>query len=401
MKIGIIGAGFSGLYAAYLLEKSGATVTVYEKEELIGGHCRTIKGGYSHAELGTTFAFSHKIKELLLSLKVDYSERLIDRSFKDKDFNTVEHLSYREARELGGELHKLQSLLACYEEDLKGSDYGHIPEELIQPLCPFLQSHGLNNLCTALAPLMSSFGFGSIQTTSAYYALKVFDMDAINTFLRGEKLLFIKEGTGELIYQLSRHIKDIRTGLEVVKIDSAEDHVVITTPYSQESYDKVLVSAMMPSHVFTDGFYAHVMDKLTTNPYYTCIYAASDRNLPSTYYRDHMGQAHKLQFCHPTRHNHQTLLVAYAYGTMTSDHIDQISQDIKKSGVHIEHLITAKQWYIFPHLNQSNIEEDFYTEIDAYGKKSNIQLMGSLKAQPSIVNLYTSVKETISQLLKS
>ena len=42
MRVAIIGAGFSGMLAAYQLEKKGVHVTVYEKEEHIGGHCRTL-----------------------------------------------------------------------------------------------------------------------------------------------------------------------------------------------------------------------------------------------------------------------------------------------------------------------------------------------------------------------
>ena len=40
MKIAVIGAGISGLGAAYLLS-SKHTVDVYEKESRLGGHART------------------------------------------------------------------------------------------------------------------------------------------------------------------------------------------------------------------------------------------------------------------------------------------------------------------------------------------------------------------------
>ena len=37
MKIGIIGAGFTGLSAAYYLQKKGHSVTLFEKESYPGG----------------------------------------------------------------------------------------------------------------------------------------------------------------------------------------------------------------------------------------------------------------------------------------------------------------------------------------------------------------------------
>lgn len=43
MKIAIIGSGISGLGAAYLLHKAGNDVSVFEKNNYIGGHSRTIE----------------------------------------------------------------------------------------------------------------------------------------------------------------------------------------------------------------------------------------------------------------------------------------------------------------------------------------------------------------------
>ena len=40
-KVAIIGSGISGLYAAYKLSQNNV-VTLYEKENYIGGHTRTI-----------------------------------------------------------------------------------------------------------------------------------------------------------------------------------------------------------------------------------------------------------------------------------------------------------------------------------------------------------------------
>ncbi|MDX1948893.1 MAG: FAD-dependent oxidoreductase [Rickettsiales bacterium] len=43
MKIAIIGAGISGLGAGYLLNKNGYDITIFEKNDYIGGHSRTIE----------------------------------------------------------------------------------------------------------------------------------------------------------------------------------------------------------------------------------------------------------------------------------------------------------------------------------------------------------------------
>lgn len=55
MKIAIIGGGASGMVTAYLLDKHGHSVTVFEKQAMLGGHIRTlnknIKPSHNNSDL--------------------------------------------------------------------------------------------------------------------------------------------------------------------------------------------------------------------------------------------------------------------------------------------------------------------------------------------------------------
>ena len=42
MKIAVIGGGASGMVTAYLLDKKGHFVTVFEEQPVLGGHIRTL-----------------------------------------------------------------------------------------------------------------------------------------------------------------------------------------------------------------------------------------------------------------------------------------------------------------------------------------------------------------------
>lgn len=42
MKVAVVGGGFSGMLAAYLLEQKSAEVTLFERNEGLGGHCHTL-----------------------------------------------------------------------------------------------------------------------------------------------------------------------------------------------------------------------------------------------------------------------------------------------------------------------------------------------------------------------
>lgn len=52
MKVAVVGAGISGLVAAYELAKSGVKIVIYEKENYIGGHAKTVTVNGVDLDLG-------------------------------------------------------------------------------------------------------------------------------------------------------------------------------------------------------------------------------------------------------------------------------------------------------------------------------------------------------------
>ncbi|KAJ8763938.1 hypothetical protein K2173_003720 [Erythroxylum novogranatense] len=52
MRVAVIGAGVSGMAAAYVLAEAGAEVVLYEKEEYLGGHARTVNFDGVDIDLG-------------------------------------------------------------------------------------------------------------------------------------------------------------------------------------------------------------------------------------------------------------------------------------------------------------------------------------------------------------
>ncbi|OMO95382.1 Mycolic acid cyclopropane synthase [Corchorus olitorius] len=52
MRIAVIGAGISGLVSAYVLAKAGVNVVIYEKEDYLGGHAKTVNFDGVDLDLG-------------------------------------------------------------------------------------------------------------------------------------------------------------------------------------------------------------------------------------------------------------------------------------------------------------------------------------------------------------
>ncbi len=397
MRVAIIGAGFSGLLAAYLLEKRGINVTVYEKEAFAGGHCRTLVSKDLFVELGTVFCFSEHIKELLLELDISYSERFTYRNFVDHQYKKVEHLSHHEVAVLIEELFRLEKLLGTYCDNDRCLNYGRIHEDMLLPLSQFLNFHNLNTIGQVIAPQLSSYGFGSIDDVQAYYAFNIFNLQTIYGFINGDKLLFIDKGMSEIIHKLSQNVSDIRYSIEAKSIEPIHDQVKIETAYDASLYDKVLITTKLPNDVIKDDFYNAFMNKIDTHPYITCAYEVENRNIVTTYYKSNLGEKERIQFFHTHRQKDKTILVAYAYGVITAPLINTITEDIKKTGIHIKHLITAKQWYIFPHLNVDTLTQDFYVELTGREQTSNICFIGSLVSKPAVSNLYASIKAFVGR----
>lgn len=395
MRVAIIGAGFSGMLAAYLLEKKGVDVTVYEKEAVIGGHCQTLVSKDLFVELGTVFCFSEHIKELLLELDISYSERFTYRNFVDENYNKVEHISHQDVSILLEELHRLENLLHAYSDEDNQLNYGKI-HDLMIPLGQYLKDHNLNTISQVIAPPLSSYGFGDINEIQAFYALNVFNINTINAFIRGDKLLFIDKGVTEIIRKLSQNISDIRYSIEVKRILTHHDQVKIETDYDSELFDRVLITTKLPDDVLQDSFYNELMKNIETNPYITCAYEVENKNIVTTYYKSNLGKKERIQFFHTYKQKNKTVLVAYAYGDMNAALINDITKELKNAGVHVRHLITAKQWYIFPHVKAEKLTQNLYTDLTRRQQSSRICLIGSLVSKPSISNLYASIKDFIN-----
>lgn len=52
MRVAVIGAGISGLVSAYVLAKTGVDVVLFEKEDYLGGHAKTVSFDSRHLDLG-------------------------------------------------------------------------------------------------------------------------------------------------------------------------------------------------------------------------------------------------------------------------------------------------------------------------------------------------------------
>lgn len=399
MRIAIVGGGFSGLLAAYLLEQKDHQVTVFEKEATLGGHCNTMHHKELYIELGTVFCLCDDIKILLDALQIPYSERFSYRNFIDSTYKSVEQVPRHLIKQLMQEIKTLSQLLAEFSTLQGQTTYGTIPKELQVSLQTFLLHYKLEALAEVLAPHLSAFGFGAIESLPAYYALTIFDPKTLNAFIKGEKLLFLDKGFSDLIRALSQEVSDIRYSAEVQKISPYVNSVTVETQYAQESFDRVLISTPLDPDVVEIPQVSNFMSKLITNDFITCAFKIMPENSVTTYFKGNLGENNKIQFYHTFKQGEKTVLVAYAYGQLSPSLVQSITQDIEKVGVRVKHLIAAKAWRMFPHFSLNAIETSCYDTIHQFTQSNpSVQLIGALVSKPAIGSLYKSIKKCVNDI---
>lgn len=95
MKIAIIGAGATGLAAAYELCKHGHQVVIYEKDSFLGGHASTFQIGDTHLERGYHHWFTNDtniidlVDEIGLGHQIRWVEPKVGTLYDGKIYNFV------------------------------------------------------------------------------------------------------------------------------------------------------------------------------------------------------------------------------------------------------------------------------------------------------------------------
>ncbi|MEM7180316.1 MAG: NAD(P)/FAD-dependent oxidoreductase [Spirochaetota bacterium] len=190
-SISIIGAGLSGVYAAYLLSQKGFPVTLIEAQKEVGGRIKSISspGFPGFSELGGEFIYSYHTT--LLSL-VEQFKLTLER------FELQEQLYFpKKSQKLRLSPHSreiLQRLLFLKDKMSRKQKLGLDKLNLYN----YLKYQGVSQGDLFLLDLKYSQRFGeSIRNVSANYGIAVFDFESI-----ASPLYRIQEGNQSLLEKL-------------------------------------------------------------------------------------------------------------------------------------------------------------------------------------------------------
>ncbi|MCG8618171.1 MAG: FAD-dependent oxidoreductase [Desulfobacterales bacterium] len=255
MKIGIIGTGIAGLSAAWLLNRTGHRVTLYEKDHTLGMDSHSISFEQDGIELRTDVPpriFNVTQWPNLLDLYREAGVALVpidpSQSFSvagEPNFLNVD-VAYQPQLPEGQEItEKLNHIMGDILRFAEG-----VPQDLADglshetTLAEYLTSRAYSQVFITdfLYPMLSSTVCTcSYESLDAYPAPVI--LQTLLNLLGDQPLLRTKFGTRDVITRLSRGIDDIRYGTEVCAVTPTPAGVrVETTEGRVEEFDHLIVA---------------------------------------------------------------------------------------------------------------------------------------------------------------
>ena len=198
-RIGVVGAGVSGLTAAHFLGRAGYRhVTVLEREPRVGGKsCSlTIRGRtYEMGAVLGTLDYTTTLELMRsVSLHSDHGGECYDED--GQHLALVPWYAYPRV---------LWQLMVNYRW-LTRVRYGGIDEpglagihpDLYEPFGRFARRHGFPSLERALAPPFTAFGYGYFDEVPTEYVMKYLDLPTIDALRRPARRIVWPDGAQEL-----------------------------------------------------------------------------------------------------------------------------------------------------------------------------------------------------------
>jgi oxygen-dependent protoporphyrinogen oxidase len=179
--IAVIGAGPSGLSAALKLKELGYTnVTVFERENRVGGKVHTLNANGLAAELGAVFASPDYTEVLRLAQQfgVRYAEYTTPRFTLDEQGRKLTAEQFLGSRytlaQLQAAVAAYASVLTSYRPYFDQNGFADLPDELTtKTFQQFADEKGFAPIAELAKSIIVGFGYSHYDTMPAIYGMKI------------------------------------------------------------------------------------------------------------------------------------------------------------------------------------------------------------------------------------
>lgn len=398
-KIAVIGGGLSALLIAEGLQRKGyEKVSVFEKNERLGGKLHSIDYKGRSYELGAIFglpSYSNLI-ELMKRLNIKADGPRLSRTNYNSQGQRIMSIPKKDLRQFIEEFERLPEILNKYDS-LKKPNIVDLEPSIMKPFLDWCEIYNFQVLKSVFIQYFTIFGLGDINEVPAIYVLKTINYKDLMSFMDIPHIYTWKSGVSILAETLASRIKDISLSQEIKDIRiSQEDNLYIQTPYEEIAFDKVIITAPLDGFSHSDIWDKETKEYLETIKYqYFNVYTFIVDNMPR-------GCGCMLDNLSSSRQGHLTiwdsrwddsnnegLLTVYAYnppGNSKSSALKYIKEDLEKMGIKNPKLYQVKHWNHSPHVESKSLERGFYNKLESIQGQKNIFLAGEIMSGVSIEN---------------
>lgn len=409
-KIGIIGAGISGVTTAYQLAKKGYTnITILEKDDRVGGKCHSIEYKGKTYEMGTLIGLPSYKNTMELMAEFDLTDKgpLLERGFFDIQGRKTSQIPMDQMHVFIEEFKRLPDILGRYET-LKEPGFLHLPKELCQPFSSWCEENELSVINQVYMHYFSTFGFGSIHDVPAAYVLKFLSYDNLMSFIEITHMITWPKGVSELIKRMANQVEDLRLTCEVIHMAQDENGKVrVETSQDILYFDKVIYTASLEhiSHMVHLSpadktlFESIIYERFRVYAYRVEGIPELSGYIPSNMYADRKGHmmAWYYRWADLGATDLVTIYVAENEAMTDQQMRETVEEKLRELGGENIRLYMMKSWKQFPHVDSAALREGFYEQLDQMQGRNNIYYAGEIMNFPTLENCIVYAKHLVER----
>ncbi|MEM7022288.1 MAG: FAD-dependent oxidoreductase [Pseudomonadota bacterium] len=257
----VVGAGIGGIGAALRLQEKGHEVTVYERNDRVGGKCYTrsldLNAGAVSCDLGAAVVAVNYRHVLYLARRLGEPTRRA-RAYQVlppegprcslRDYYLSKSNPLEITLQLAQYLRLSRQFHRRYVSEVGYRDT--IPEEFRVSFLQYCERHQLGDLARWFELPLCAWGYGSPEDLPAWYVFGMIGpvsmIGLLVTMLLGRSAFVgeMSNGYGTLVSRLAVDKRlEVKTGAEVRAIVREADAIVIETWSGTESFDSVVIGS--------------------------------------------------------------------------------------------------------------------------------------------------------------
>lgn len=371
-RIGIVGAGASGLAAAHHLQRHGyRDVTVLEQEARVGGKCATIQRDGRTYELGAVFGARCYGETLRLMDEVGVRSGPFG-SMCTFDLEGHRHPSITAA----GKPALLRAALVTYPlltdvryRSVHSPGLAGVDRDLAEPFAPFAKRHGLPTLARLLAQPFTAFGYGYFDEIPTAYVMKYIDMPMLQSLgLQSRRLVW--PGGVQALWEGVAQRHDVRLGAGVQQVTRGST-VGVRTEAGEFEFDSLILTGPLDEalgYLDASATEQSLFRRIRCFDYWVLLCEVTGLPEESGFLPEHFSAAdagHVLAWYH--RWSGDPLYTFYVLGSPGWDAEGvrrTCARDVERLGGAIGEVVAQRRWRYFPHVGPADMAAGFYEQLE-------------------------------------